>query len=289
MKMLYHTFSTQEEIDQEYNPRFSLENTDELIHSYLTESVRVSREYANFSGVSYGPTAEETLDIFSAENPSSPIHIFFHGGYWHSLSSNDFSFIAEGLVRNGIIAVLVNYALCPDVTLFEIVRQARAAVAWTYQNAESFGGNPKRITVSGHSAGGHLVGMLLSTKWEKEYGLADDIIKGMLPISGLFDLGPFQFSWLQSKLKLSPELILLNSPILLKPESSPPVLLAVGADESQEFHRQSQDYCVFLQKQGVSAKYISVQLKNHFDIIHDFLGTGGSLCKQIREWSYDTE
>ena len=287
--MLYHTFSTQQEIDQEYNPRFSVENTDELIQSYLTESARVSGEYANLPGIAYGSTAEETLDIFSAVNPSSPIHIFFHGGYWHSLSSSDFSFVAEGLVRNGITAVLVNYALCPEVTLAEIVRQARAAVAWTYRNAESFGGNPERITVSGHSAGGHLTGMLLSTKWEKEYGLAADIIKGMLPISGLFDLGPFQFSWLQPKLQLSPELVLLNSPLLLKPASAPPVLLAVGADESREFHRQSQDYCAFLQKQGVPAKYISIQRKNHFDIIHDFLGDGGSLCRQISEWSSKAE
>ena len=182
--MLYHNFSTQQEIDQEYNPRFSVSNTDELIQSYLTESERVSGEYANLAGVAYGSTAEETLDIFSAEIPASPIHIFFHGGYWHSLSSSDFAFVAEGLVRNGITAVLVNYALCPEVTLSEIVRQARTAVGWTYRNAETFGGNQERITVSGHSAGGHLTGMLLSTKWEKDYGLPADIIKGMLPISG---------------------------------------------------------------------------------------------------------
>ena len=287
--MLYRNFTTQEEIDQEYNPRFRLENTDELIQSYLTESARVSRKYVNLPRVRYGSTTNETLDIFSVEDPSSPIHIFFHGGYWHSLSSSDFSFVAEGLVRNGITAVLVNYSLCPDVTLPEIVRQARSAVAWTYRNAESFGADPKRITVSGHSAGGHLTGMLLSTKWGKEYGLAANIIKGMLPISGLFDLGPFQFSWLQPKLQLNPELVKLNSPLMLKNTSAPTVLLAVGADESREFHRQSQDYCAFLKKQGVPANYISIQRKNHFDIIYDFLGDGGFFCRQIKEWSYKEE
>ncbi len=282
--MLYHTFSTQEEIDQEYNPRFIVENTDELIQSYFTESQRVLREYSNRSGVAYGPTPSETLDIFPAEKLCSPIHIFFHGGYWHSLTSRDFAFVAEGLVRNGITAVLVNYALCPSVKIDEIVRQSRAAVAWTYRNAEDFGGNPERISVSGHSAGGHLTGMLLSTDWGKKYGLPPNLIKGFLPVSGLFDLNPFPFSWLQPKLLLTSEQVLRNSPVFLKPLYTPHVMVAVGADESHEFQRQSKNYTIFLQKHGVPAEYLSMPGKNHFNIIHDFLGDGGPLCKKIIEW-----
>ena len=282
--MLYHTFSTQEEIDQEYNPRFIVENTDEVIKSYFTESQRVLREYSNRSAVAYGPTLSETLDIFPAEKLCSPIHIFFHGGYWHSLTSRDFAFVAEGLVRNGITAVLVNYALCPSVSIDEIVRQSRAAAAWTYRNAEDFGGNPEQITVSGHSAGGHLTGMLLSTDWEKNYGLPPNLIKGFLPVSGLFDLKPFPFSWLQPKLLLSSEQVLRNSPVFLKPVYSPHVMVAVGADESHEFQRQSKNYTIFLQKHGVPAEYLSMPGKNHFNIIHDFLGDGGLLCKKIIEW-----
>ena len=282
--MLYHTFSTQEEIDQEYNPRFIVENTDELIQCYFTESQRVLREYSNRSGVAYGPTPSETLDIFPAEKLCSPIHIFFHGGYWHSLTSRDFAFVAEGLVRNGITAVLVNYALCPSVKIDEIVRQSRAAVAWTYRNAEDFGGNPERISVSGHSAGGHLTGMLLSTDWGKKYGLPPNLIKGFLPVSGLFDLNPFPFSWLQPKLLLTSEQVLRNSPVFLKPVYTPHVMVAVGADESHEFQRQSKNYTIFLQKHGVPAEYLSMPGKNHFNIIHDFLGDGGPLCKKIIEW-----
>ena len=282
--MLYHTFSTQEEIDQEYNPRFIVENTDELIQCYFTESQRVLREYSNRSGVAYGPTPSETLDIFPAEKLCSPIHIFFHGGYWHSLTSRDFAFVAEGLVRNGITAVLVNYALCPSVKIDEIVRQSRAAVAWTYRNAEDFGGNPERISVSGHSAGGHLTGMLLSTDWEKNYGLPPNLINGFLPVSGLFDLKPFPFSWLQPKLLLTSEQVLLNSPVFLKPRHTPHVMVAVGADESHEFQRQSKNYTIFLQKHGVPAEYLSMPRTNHFNIIHDFLGDGGPLCKKIIEW-----
>ncbi|MEC9337175.1 MAG: alpha/beta hydrolase, partial [SAR324 cluster bacterium] len=204
--------------------------------------------------------------------------------YWHSLTSRDFAFVAEGLVRNGITAVLVNYALCPSVNIDEIVRQSRAAVAWTYRNAEGFGGNPERISVSGHSAGGHLTGMLMSTDWEKNYGLPPNLIKGFLPVSGLFDLKPFPFSWLQPKLLLTSEQVLRNSPVFLKPVYTPHVMVAVGADESHEFQRQSKNYTIFLQKHGVPAEYLSMPGKNHFNIIHDFLGDGGPLCKKIIEW-----
>ena len=193
--------------------------------------------------------------------------------------------MAEGLVRNGITAVLVNYALCPSVKIDEIVRQSRAAVAWTYSNAESFGANPDQITVSGHSAGGHLAGMLMSVSWENDYGLPQDLIKGFLPISGLFDLAPFPFSWLQPKLHLTTDEVLRNSPLLQKPTCSSPVVVAVGEKESNEFQQQSENYAEYLQNLGISTKYLSVKGKNHFNIIDDFLGDGGAFCEKILEWS----
>jgi len=283
--MLYRTFSTQQEIDQEYNPRLIVDNFALNVKSYLTESKRVMKEYAHHTGVAYGPTKAEILDIFPADIATAPVHIFFHGGYWHSFHSRDFAFVAECLVRNGIAAVIVNYALCPSVKIDEIVRQSKAAVAWTYSNAESFGGNPEQITISGHSAGGHLAGMLMSVSWKNDYGLPQDLIKGFLPISGLFDLAPFPFSWLQPKLQLTTDEVLRNSPLLQKPACSSPVVVAVGEKESNEFQRQSKNYAEYLQQHGISKKYLSVRGKNHFNILDDFLGDGGAFCKIIIEWS----
>ena len=129
-----------------------MDNFEVNVDSYFTESKRVLKEYPHQSGVAYGPTKAEIIDIFPTNTATAPVHIFFHGGYWHSFQSRDFAFVAEGIIRNGITAVLVNYALCPSVIIDEIVRQSRAAVAWNYINAESFGANPDKITVSEHSA-----------------------------------------------------------------------------------------------------------------------------------------
>ena len=192
--------------------------------------------------------------------------------------------MAERLVRNGITALLVNYALYPSVNIDQIARQSRISIAKTYRNAEDFGGNPEWISVSGHSAGGHLTGMLMSTDWGNNYGLPPNLIKGFLPVSGLFDLKPFQFSWLQPKLLLTSEQVLRNSPVFLKPVYTPHVMVAVGTDESHEFQRQSKNYTIFLQKRGVPAEYPCFPGKIHFTTIHDFLVDLGPLCKKIFEW-----
>ena len=85
-----------------------MDNFELNVKSYLTESKRVMKEYPHQSGVAYGPTKAEILDIFTADTATAPIHIFFHGGYWHSFKSRDFDFVAEGMVRNGIATVIVN-------------------------------------------------------------------------------------------------------------------------------------------------------------------------------------
>ena len=160
----------------------------------------------------YGPTRAERVDIFPA-GEGAPVHIFIHGGYWRRFAAADFSFVAEALVAAGTTAVIVDYALCPGVSIDEIVRQVRAAIAWTWTNASTFGGARDRITLSGHSAGGHLTAMALATDWPGQYDLPSDVIKAGLAISGLFDLAPFPYSWLQPSLQLTWEQVLRQSPI----------------------------------------------------------------------------
>ena len=93
-----------------------------------------------------------------------------------------------------------NYSLCPKVTIREITEQNCAAIAWLHNNAKRFNGNQKKIVVCGHSAGGQQAGIIAATDWEREFDLPKNIIKGSIPISGIFDLTPLYHSWLQPKL-----------------------------------------------------------------------------------------
>ena len=132
------------------------------------------------------------LDLFpTAAADSAPLFVFIHGGYWRSLDKSDTSFVAPALAQAGLTVVVPNYALCPSVTIEQITMQMVKAVAWTYRNATLYGGNPKRVYVGGHSAGGHLAVMMALCDWPTyAKGLPRDLVKGVLAISGLYDLEP---------------------------------------------------------------------------------------------------
>lgn len=281
--MLYRNFATQEELDAQYDLENTVEDISLYADFYAKESEKVRAELDHRLDVPFGPTLAEHVDLYPApgtEHPA-PILIYLHGGYWRSRTSKEFGFVARGPASGGVATVVVNYALCPEVTIDEIVRQVRAALAWTYGNATSFGGDPGRIHVAGHSAGGHLAAMLLVTDWEGGYGLPGDIVKGAYAISGLFDLAPFPYTFLQPKLQLTWDQVLRNSPIRHLPDEAPPLLVAYGEDEPSELRRQSDDFFAAWRTRGLPGGLLPLPNKNHYGVIDGFLDAGSPLCSAI--------
>lgn len=276
---LYREFETRDEIDREYSPRLALgeARTDAYFRHFAAESARVRAKLRHEDELAYGPSAPEHVDVYPAGASNAPVHVFIHGGYWRAFSSKDFAFVAEGLNARGIAAVLVNYALCPAVRIGDIVRQCRAALAWTWRNAERFGGDPARLSVSGHSAGGHLTAMMLATDWA-EWGLPADPIKAAVPVSGLYDLAPFPHSFLQPVLQLDEAQVRAESPLLNPVRARCPVLVAVGGAESREFHRQAEAYVAHLKGAGVSVEYADLGRRDHFSVLDDLAAAEGPLC-----------
>jgi len=191
--------------------------------------------------VPYGEGAGEVLDIFPAPQAGAPVLVFIHGGYWRSLDKADHSFVAPAFNANGATVVVPNYALCPAVSIEHICLQMALAVTWVWRHAASFGGDPARIALAGHSAGGHLATMLLSCRWKD---LADDLpatpVSGALSISGLYDLEPLRHTpMLKPDLQLTAASVGRLSPAFFPRPKGAKLYAAVGLDESDEFLRQN--------------------------------------------------
>lgn len=281
MPALYRQFTTQDEIDAQYDVERSVPDFTVYARHYIEESRLARHRLRAVLDVPYGPTRDETLDIFPAADPHAPVFIFIHGGYWRMLSSKEFSCVALGLVQAGITTVVVNYSLVPKVSIDEISRQARAAVAWVLRRIDRHGGDPARVVLGGHSAGGHLTAMCVQTDWAGEYGLPQDPLSGAVMVSGLYDLDPLRYSCMQPQLQLDDGVIRRNSPLLHVRKSATPALVSWGGAEPDEFRRQSESYLRAWKEAGNRAKSWSQPEANHFTAIYGFEDPKSPLCQWI--------
>jgi arylformamidase len=238
--------------------------------------------------VAYGPSPAERLDIFpAAAGPGGkrpPILAFFHGGYWRALDKADFSFPAQAYITAGITYISVNYGLTPAVTPGEIVRQVRAAAAWLHANSGVHGGDPDRLYVSGHSAGGQLAPMVLSTDWAAA-GLPAGLAKGAVAISGLYDLEPIRLSYLDEGMGLNGDSVRENSPIHQVPPRNRrvgPLILCVGDEESPEYHRQQAEYARKWAETQAPPRVVAAPGLNHFSIMDQFADPAAPLFQACR-------
>jgi arylformamidase len=264
----------QDIIDAEYNPEIRSGSRVPYVDWYVGRSALAREKLECRLDVAYGPASSETMDVFPSATAHSPVFLFIHGGYWRALSSKEFSFVASGLVPLGITVAVMNYSLCPEVSIADITRQSRAALGWLERNARQFSGDPANIYVAGHSAGGQQVGMLVSGAGTPEFAPSAGL-RGGVTISGLFDLRPLQHSWLQPTLKLTTALCREQSPLFHIPRRAVPLLVSVGSEESTAFIGQSQNYVEAWKAGGLDATYHAQPGANHYTAVNA-LGDPGS-------------
>ena len=259
----------QSALDAQYDLRARHPEHEQYSARWAEASERARKELPCRLDVAYGESEGENLDVFLPPAPHAPVLIFIHGGYWQWRDKADFSFIAEPMVAAGFAVVMVNYDLAPKADMDEIVRQNQAAVAWTCRNVNDIQGDPGRIVVSGHSAGGHLTAVMLSTDWAAQ-GLAPGAILGGCALSGLFELEPIRLCYLNEALGLDEEAAERNSPLLHLPEAAPPLSVVVGGAETEEFLRHSAEFAAAWQAKGLPGEHVVIPALNHFSILDEF-------------------
>ncbi len=255
-------------LDVQYNNRARVPEHAEILARWERASEFARANSARRIDVAYGASSAETLDIFPTPRANAPVFVFIHGGWWRAFDKRDHSFIAPAFTQAGALVVLPNYALCPAVTIETIALQLTRALIWTYRNAALYGGDPQRIVVAGHSAGGHLATMMLSCDWRAiDSKLPARLVRGALAISGLFDLEPLRHTpYLKADLRLTPASVQRLSPVRF-PRPSGPLYATAGALESEEFLRQNRAI-----REAWGAKSVpvceTVSGTNHFDVLH---------------------
>jgi arylformamidase len=269
-----------DEMEFQYNPRVSVPEFPELAKVRAAQAKRVRESAKSWLNVAYGKSPREKLDIYAADKPGGPVLVYIHGGYWRSGSKEDNCNFAPTFTKRGASVVLVEYDLCPQVTVTDIVRQTRAGLAWVYQNILRYSGNPERIFVSGHSAGAHLTAMALAHDWSTE-GVPQDFIKGAMATSGVYDLDMVLRVSVQEQVRMTPESAKINSPLLNPPRVNCPLVVAVGGAEPKGWQQMSEDYFNYCKRQGMKVEYLVVPGANHYTMSEKLLDDKNPLTQAM--------
>lgn len=274
---------TPDEHEFQYNPQKAVPDF---------ERYRLTRDPANAAAsamqrhtdVAYGDHPLRALDIYPATSGAggaAPVHIFLHGGYWRAQDKANFAFVAGTLVPLGITTVIANYELCPASTLDGVVDSAIAAMAWVGRNIAEFGGDPGRITLSGHSAGAHLAAAIIARDWRSD-GFADGFVNGVTQISGLYDPEPAILTSVNAELNLTPQIAARHNFEALPPRVRCPVAVIAGGLEPWQWIDQSFRYAHHLRRNGMDPAVHVLPGRNHFDILNEYLAADSLVVQAIR-------
>lgn len=278
----HHAGRDPDAYERHYNPRSSVPHFAVYGSRRGPLNARALAERRSQADVPYGAHPRHRLDIYRAvSGGSAPVHVFFHGGYWRSGDKGNFAYLGASLAEQGITAVIPNYELCPNSDLGQVVRSAREAFGWVTRHIGSHGGDPGRLTLSGHSAGAHLCAAILcgSAMDELASGVA---IQGVTFLSGAFDPTPAVHARVNGEIGLTVEMASLYDMERQVPRNACPSRVFVGGDEPAGWIALSERYDAHLRANGAESVLDVLPGLHHFDIADLYRQPDSPVCRAIR-------
>jgi arylformamidase len=277
-------FYTPEELEKQYNVRDSRADYEtKIVPNWVYRSEEARKNLNCELNISYGDSEKQKIDLFYSEKEDDPTLIFFHGGYWQRGDKSVYNFLANSFVEHNINLILVGYDLCPKISITKIVDQSREALVWIWKNSQVLKIHSNKIIVSGHSAGGHITGMMMGTDWSKiSNDLPIDLIKAGIPISALNLLEPIRYTSINNALNMSQEEAKNQSPIFFPPVTNAMQLVVCGQKETKEFHRQSDIYVDAFKTVNRKIDRYNVPNADHFDEMNDLSNEDSEFFKKIK-------
>jgi arylformamidase len=270
---------TQTDIEQQFNPRVSIPAAD--VDCYASRASQLSlatrerwgQRKACHLDVPYGASSLSTMDIYPVADPAAPLHVFLHGGYWRARDKADYSFVADALAPHGISTIVMNYDLCPEVEVGDIVEQVKRGFSWIRENAAAYACQAANLTASGHSAGAHLIAAALSDPEHRDGPHA------ALLISGIYELEPVLHISVNEQIRMRPEAVDGLSPLRHPPSGSRSLAMVAGSAEPAGWVAQSRDFANLCKQRGHDCLYAEMPDDNHFSIMTHFESPSGWLSR----------
>jgi arylformamidase len=283
----------QKALDDAYDQDVYAPNRPLIVTRRIAASERARAILGAPQRIAYGPSEYERLDIFRASSlpsPASgggkqkgaPINIFIHGGAWRRNKGPDYHLQAEPLIRAGahcLIADFINVEQA-DGDLFPMYEQVRRAIAWAWNNADTYGGDRERFYISAHSSGSHLTACVLTRGWQEE-GLPEDFCKGALLLSGMYDLEAVRLSKRSAYVKFTDAMVEQLSSQRHLDGLRTPLVLAYGTQETPEFQRQTREFLAAVRATGIPAELIVGEAYNHFELLETIANPYGLIGRAL--------
>ena len=271
-----------EDLEKEYNPSSIIGgNYQPYIEQYIARS-ESAKNQLDITECQYGPKSTNTLNLFMPKNASQDkpctLMVFIHGGYWQELSKNESQFSAIEFVKEDIAFAAIDYTLCPKATIQEIIDECKLAINWLINNHNDFNYNPKKIYISGSSAGAHLTAMCAINNKKM---INSEKIAGIVLVSGIYDLEPIVSTTINKLIGLGTDSAFDASPLFKDLKNLPDTIITWGEIEPLEFKKQSINFAEALRASDTKVEALEICNRNHFDIILDLGNYNEVLGKKV--------